>query len=418
MELIFEKFDIKPLRTSSYHPETDGESERFIQTMKAMLKSFVNSKHNDWDDYLDELSFAYNTSVHNSTKFSPFEVTFGRMPRIPIDLIFDNHLNDIESICSDENLDVSDDERIVTVLNDKNDDFIVLDDHEEILSPKLNKTVKKYCDNVVPRLNSMYELVFKNKTHVMDLAKIKHDRKIKKFTYNVGDLVLSDHVKLKTGQSSGLAHKYHGPFEVVGVHKNKCNYIIRKRLENGKLGKKSFIIHKNRLKVYFGHYNDQLEEKLKVEETKATVEKRKRKYTKNPNCHRWQNENEPLVTVNEVNPDSTSSSMEWDFTDLARPMEESVTSDSLRDIFDNMNDLQANDNVKSIQNEVASNQTPNSYDSENKSEEGTADLSYRNYYTKKTNKKYRKMKSQVTVTSEQPVRRGERNRRKPDIYQA
>ena len=38
--------------------------------------------------------------------------------------------------------------------------------------------------------------------------------------------------------------------------------------------------------------------------------------------------------------------------------------------------------------------------------------------TKKTNKKYRKTKFQVAVTSEQPVRRGERNRRKPDIYQA
>ena len=420
MELIFEKFDIKPLRTSSYHPETDGESERFIQTMKAMLKSFVNSKHNDWDDYLDELSFAYNTSVHNSTKFSPFEVTFGRMPRIPIDLIFDNHLNDIESICSDENLDVSDDERILTVLHDKSDDFIVLDDQEEILSPKLNKTVKKYCDTVVPRLNTVYEMVFKNKTHTMDLAKVKHDRKIKKFSYNVGDLVLTDHVKLKTGQSSGLAHKYHGPFEIIGVHNNKCNYIIKKRLDNGKLGKKSFIIHKNRLKIYFGHYNDHLEEKLKVVEEKDSVEKRKRKYTKNPNCQRWQNEDVPPITVTEVNADSTNSSMEWDFTDLVKPMEDSVVaSDSFGDIFENVNDLQANDGAKSIQVEIASSQSVqnNSYQSENKSD-GTNDLSYRNYYTRKTNKKYRKTKPSTANTPEQPVRRGERNRRKPDVYQA
>jgi hypothetical protein len=266
MELIFEKFDIKALRTSSYHPETDGESERFIQTMKSMLKSFVNSKHNDWDDYLDELSFAYNTSIHNATKFSPFEVTFGRIPRIPVDLIFDNHINDIESICSDESLSATNDEQNLTVIGDKTNDFIVLDNHEEILSPKINITVKKYCESVVPKLNSMYEMVFKNKTHSMDLAKVKHDRKIKKFSYNVGDLVLSDHVNLKVGQSSGLAHKYHGPFEITGVHNNKCNYIIKKRLDNGKLGKKAFIIHKNRLKVYFGHYNDNLQDKNKVTE--------------------------------------------------------------------------------------------------------------------------------------------------------
>ena len=58
----------------------------------------------------------------------------------------------------------------------------------------------------------MYSLVCSNRDLKMDKAKIRHDRNIRKFTYEIGDLVLADHVKIKKGLTSGLAHKYYGPF--------------------------------------------------------------------------------------------------------------------------------------------------------------------------------------------------------------
>ena len=46
-------------------------------------------KQNDWDTKLDKISFAYNTAVHALTKFLPFELMFRRIPKLPIDLVYD-----------------------------------------------------------------------------------------------------------------------------------------------------------------------------------------------------------------------------------------------------------------------------------------------------------------------------------------
>ena len=43
-----------------------------------MLRKYIQEKKEKWDDYLDTCSFAYNTSKHESTKFTPFEIMFGR----------------------------------------------------------------------------------------------------------------------------------------------------------------------------------------------------------------------------------------------------------------------------------------------------------------------------------------------------
>ena len=55
-----------------------------------MLTQFVNNqKQDNWNTKLEKLSFAYNTAVHAVTKFSPFELIFGRIPKLPIDLVYD-----------------------------------------------------------------------------------------------------------------------------------------------------------------------------------------------------------------------------------------------------------------------------------------------------------------------------------------
>ena len=51
-----------------------------------MLVKYVTDKRDEWDDYLDTCVYAYNTSVQESTRFSPFEVMFGRKPTMPIDI--------------------------------------------------------------------------------------------------------------------------------------------------------------------------------------------------------------------------------------------------------------------------------------------------------------------------------------------
>ncbi|CAF3252103.1 unnamed protein product, partial [Rotaria sp. Silwood2] len=48
------------------------------------ISKLQNAQHNNWDEYLQAVVFAYNAGVHKSTKFSPYELLYGRTARLPI----------------------------------------------------------------------------------------------------------------------------------------------------------------------------------------------------------------------------------------------------------------------------------------------------------------------------------------------
>ena len=60
--------------------------ERLNQTIQKMLVKFITSRKESWQDYLDTCVYAYNTSHHDSTRFTPFELMFGRQAVLPIDI--------------------------------------------------------------------------------------------------------------------------------------------------------------------------------------------------------------------------------------------------------------------------------------------------------------------------------------------
>ncbi|GJU54701.1 putative reverse transcriptase domain-containing protein [Tanacetum coccineum] len=59
-----------------YHPETDGQSERTIQTLKDMLRACVIDFGKEWEKYLPLVEFSYNNSYHASIKAAPFEALY------------------------------------------------------------------------------------------------------------------------------------------------------------------------------------------------------------------------------------------------------------------------------------------------------------------------------------------------------
>ncbi|GKB47110.1 putative reverse transcriptase domain-containing protein [Tanacetum coccineum] len=61
--------------STAYHPETDGQSERIIQTLEDMLRACVIDFGKGWDKHLPLVEFLYNNSYHASIKAAPFEVT-------------------------------------------------------------------------------------------------------------------------------------------------------------------------------------------------------------------------------------------------------------------------------------------------------------------------------------------------------
>ncbi|GJS08059.1 putative reverse transcriptase domain-containing protein [Tanacetum coccineum] len=68
----------------AYHPQTDGQSKRIIQTLEDMLRACVVDFGSIWDRHLPLVKFSYNNSYHASIKAAPFETLYGRKCKSPI----------------------------------------------------------------------------------------------------------------------------------------------------------------------------------------------------------------------------------------------------------------------------------------------------------------------------------------------
>ena len=66
--------------TAEYHPQTNGQAERFNRTIVAAIRNYVSDSQRDWDEWLGPLTYAYNTQVHRSTGTTPFDLVLSRHP--------------------------------------------------------------------------------------------------------------------------------------------------------------------------------------------------------------------------------------------------------------------------------------------------------------------------------------------------
>lgn len=93
---------VKKSRTTPYHPMGNGHTERFNRTLGNMIRSLPPRSKQRWPQMLQTLTFAYNCTVHESTGYAPFYLMFGRIPRLPVDIMFhnverDNDITDYDS---------------------------------------------------------------------------------------------------------------------------------------------------------------------------------------------------------------------------------------------------------------------------------------------------------------------------------
>ena len=78
---------INKTRTTAYHPQCNGQVERFNRTLQSILSKLVSENQKDWDRHLQNALFAYRVAFHETSGYSPFRVNFGRSPILPVDNI-------------------------------------------------------------------------------------------------------------------------------------------------------------------------------------------------------------------------------------------------------------------------------------------------------------------------------------------
>lgn len=84
---LCELIGTQKIRTTPYHPR-GNPVERFNRTLLNMLGTLENQKKSHWWDYVKPLGHAYNCTKNETTGFTPYELMFGRQPRLPVDLAF------------------------------------------------------------------------------------------------------------------------------------------------------------------------------------------------------------------------------------------------------------------------------------------------------------------------------------------
>ena len=70
--------------STSFHPQTNGQTERVNQVLKDLLRTYVKDHPSKWEDYLHLVEFSYNNNYQASARFSPFKILYGRKSNTPI----------------------------------------------------------------------------------------------------------------------------------------------------------------------------------------------------------------------------------------------------------------------------------------------------------------------------------------------
>lgn len=183
---------IEKINTTPYHPQSNGGLERSHRTLVEYLRHYVDSHHSNWDDYIAYAMFVYNTTVHTTTNYQPYELVYGFPASVP---------------------------------------------HTLSRTPSVVYNYDDYAVEIKQKLQESHRIVRDTIISSKEKSKEKYDINNCQLEVNVGDKVwIKNH-----NQKGKLGSKWLGPFPVTSLHENENISIQR--------GRREVRLHKNEIKI-------------------------------------------------------------------------------------------------------------------------------------------------------------------------
>lgn len=270
---ICKRFGVKRIFTSSYHPQTNSQVERFWPVLWQSLRSYcLNQK--DWDQYIPSILYAYRgTPAAGSTQHTPYFLLFGRELSMPLE--------------------------------------------RALVPPATGKMdADTYIRLLLPRLEMAQTVAQQNIKAAQKEYKHYYDRNLRPAVFHPGTYVWLFNPQVPQGQSPKLHREFEGPYYVVLIGPNDTYY-----LRDVKTNKKyPSPVHVNRLRLHvdnrdmlFSRFQD-----LVVEPTSASVEPVPLPPVTSPPAPSQSTSVQPALAQQSQPPDgtdspipNTSSSQEW-----------------------------------------------------------------------------------------------------------
>lgn len=240
---LITQMNAKHVCTTSYHPQCNGCNEHFNGTLKTLISKYINKTHDDWDECLPILTCAYNSSVHESTGFSPYYMLFGREWNSPLG-----------STCKS-----------------------LVQPHNDM----------PYIDKVIARFESVREIAHKHDINAKCRQRQYYDKHRQVVTFEIGDLVMIKKPIHQKGLVAKFMIKYVGPFKIV----EKRSPILYKVQANSPVARRIDIVHVSQMKKYYARSNVQQKESNENDESNT------QKFTWEDDDLTHENVNEPYVLI-------------------------------------------------------------------------------------------------------------------------